>query len=885
MKSPFFISDLEILSKLFLPKDAACNLIHSTSKVVQDSVIGMIHHDAINANAAIVLPNSNVDKDTLSSYSYLIDFSGITLPKHRKLTFGYFSNPDGSIRWIYPEWLPNTGFLSFYNNGNFKSKILAASIRMGFSLGLQNIMRSGSFSLYFNDHLNPTFENVLSTQSSFSVFTGTVGQSRKIQIEISNNGQTKYFIKIPFTCHSQRNVDAEIHNLLEVKSLQLSHTVVPGILPAPEKHLLVTENIRFQNSTISPEFNYLHAKSLAEIYSKTFHSIELPKSKFYQGIQQQLSWLESCKNFKFNPSMISNCKQILDSIPAPFTIGTSLAHRDFTSWNMFTSENTLYLFDWESAKKEIPLLYDFFHFHFQKGILIDRKNFPEILVEIHNNLQKPEMQSIVAQYKIDIRIHMALYLVGHVCEYLVHYQKQERLHLQVNWLTDTWSEALEYLKVEFNHQGVRNYIISDFIAHLEPFAFTWMKSFGKSCHHLSEYSDIDLLIEKKHLPAILSVLDRYALYANIKMVRKSFMTTVSIYFHNQEFLSIDLIYEFKRKHIHYLNPAKILGYAGVNSEGIRVPQFYHDLEYIVLFYTLNNDTIPSKYTDHFLSLTEAEQDSLLLYFQVEYKIEASSLKEFLLHNKQYKVQLAHKSKQMMYKSSILKRFKSLLNYGVDTFREILFNRGFVITLSGVDGAGKSTIIESLKETFEKKYRKKVKLLRHRPSLLPILSSYVYGKAEAEKRTTASLPRQGKNSSSISSALRFLYYFADYQIGQIYIWVRYILRGHIVLYDRYYFDFIEDSKRTNIHLPNSLTSYLYKFIYKPRLNVLLYAKPEVILARKKELSEDDIVQLTSSYLHLFQKLSVQYRQSAYLSIENINKETTIQQILRKVPLTH
>ena len=44
----------------------------------------------------------------------------------------------------------------------------------------------------------------------------------------------------------------------------------------------------------------------------------------------------------------------------------------------------------------------------------------------------------------------------------------------------------------------------------------------------------------------------------------------------------------------------------------------------------------------------------------------------------------------------------------------------------------------------------------------------------------------------------------------------------MLYDRYYFDFINDGRRSNINLPARFTQALYAFDNKPKLNLFLYA---------------------------------------------------------------
>ena len=200
---------------------------------------------------------------------------------------------------------------------------------------------------------------------------------------------------------------------------------------------------------------------------------------------------------------------------------------------------------------------------------------------------------------------------------------------------------------------------------------------------------------------------------------------------------------------------------------------------------------------------------------------------------------------------------------------------FAISFSGVDGAGKTTVLKLLVEQLSLSGFKVVEL-RSRPSILPILSSFVYGRATAEKRATESLPRQGKNSSRVSSWLRYSYYLIDYVFGQFFVYFKYSRRGYIILYDRFYFDYIADPKRANLVLNTSVAKFFLYFIKLPEVNVFLYATPEVILSRKRELGADEILDLTGNYLTLFEELNCRFG-NTFLCIDNINLAETMTKI--------
>ena len=107
-----------------------------------------------------------------------------------------------------------------------------------------------------------------------------------------------------------------------------------------------------------------------------------------------------------------------------------------------------------------------------------------------------------------------------------------------------------------------------------------------------------------------------------------------------------------------------------------------------------------------------------------------------------------------------------------------------------------------------------------------------------------------------------------------------LRGFTVLYDRYYFDFIADPRRSNIVLNKKLAKFLYRFVYKPKVNIFLSAPAEIIFLRKQELNVNDILMLTSEYKQLFDELALEQTQQHYVSISNIDLKKTMHTVIKE-----
>jgi thymidylate kinase len=164
------------------------------------------------------------------------------------------------------------------------------------------------------------------------------------------------------------------------------------------------------------------------------------------------------------------------------------------------------------------------------------------------------------------------------------------------------------------------------------------------------------------------------------------------------------------------------------------------------------------------------------------------------------------------------------------------NPRLVLSVSGPDGVGKSTLINHLEKIFQDAFNKNVCLMHLRPGLFRRLSAFKKG--EHQQETTA-VP-QLVESSYAMSLLKIGYYFLDYTIGY-FIRVRLISwrTPTVFIFDRYYTDLLSQPARFGIKGFSGLRTFLFRFIPKPQLSVLLYEDPENILRRKAELTLEEL----------------------------------------------
>ena len=425
----------------------------------------------------------------------------------------------------------------------------------------------------------------------------------------------------------------------------------------------------------------------------------------------------------------------------------------------------------------------------------------------------------------------------------------------------------------------RKKFIGYFFKSIHGLRYAMLKYTSLSMDEIPESSDIDLLIDEQELNPILNIISAGTNVLKIDLHKKSFVTYVSIFFEDCGYLEIDLIHRFDRKGLIYLESKLMLEHAELNYEGIKVASKQHHFEYVMLFYMMNKAEVPFKYQNHFTAFSTEKRAAIFSYLLEKYRLHINTLDDLYDPHKRHRKKILNKIKTCP-ENTKLNSFTNKLRYWKDVIIDIRRKRGYAVSFSGVDGAGKSTVLLNINNSLRSKYRQQTIVLRHRPSLLPILSSFRYGKQQAQDRAKTTLPRKGKNKNSVSSLLRFSYYFLDYLIGQGFVYYKYILRGYIVLYDRYYFDFIADSKRSNIVLNKNFVKLLYRFVYKPQINIFLCAPPETILQRKQELNANDIQVLTHEYKLLFDEFAQRYKNQQYITISNVDLNKTIDTVIKE-----
>jgi len=177
--------------------------------------------------------------------------------------------------------------------------------------------------------------------------------------------------------------------------------------------------------------------------------------------------------------------------------------------------------------------------------------------------------------------------------------------------------------------------------------------------------------------------------------------------------------------------------------------------------------------------------------------------------------------------------------------------GTVVAILGADGAGKSTIIDSIKPFLDQATHNAVVVRHLRPNFLPPLSKFKGGNKATFGPVTD--PHGSRPSGSLGSLIRISYATLNYVLGY-WFETRFQIakQPNVVIFDRYAYDMGIDPARFRISLPPSVTRAFVRLAPKPDLIFCLIGSPGVLVARKRELPLEEVARQVEALKAFTQK---------------------------------
>lgn len=189
----------------------------------------------------------------------------------------------------------------------------------------------------------------------------------------------------------------------------------------------------------------------------------------------------------------------------------------------------------------------------------------------------------------------------------------------------------------------------------------------------------------------------------------------------------------------------------------------------------------------------------------------------------------------------------------------------IIAIMGVDGSGKTTIIEEIRKRLQDPYNIEVCSIHRskgRSEITEIAQHYA---------KPAYSPFLSVIKLFVKAFLWILNYWSKYRKLQ--------QQGALILCDLYYFySMAIDPLRYRYGGPTSLVWEIHKIVPKPQVYIFLDAPFEVLVSRKRELPDDEMHRLIKDYRELFANIPNAYIVDATQPIDKVTSD--VLQIIMK-----
>ena len=190
------------------------------------------------------------------------------------------------------------------------------------------------------------------------------------------------------------------------------------------------------------------------------------------------------------------------------------------------------------------------------------------------------------------------------------------------------------------------------------------------------------------------------------------------------------------------------------------------------------------------------------------------------------------------------------------------NSSIIVSFMGVDGSGKSTLIELLRKKLKNKFRK-IKYIHLRPYLILL-----------DKSTVQSNPHNSKATwPMLLNFFRILYWLIIYRFF-FYLFAN--NSKQLIIFDRYAHDLMIDPIRYKFNLPINITKFILDLFPNPNLWIVLNAPIKVLEKRKKEISTRELKKQIRSYLNFAKQ-----RKNSIVVNTNNSVQSSLSLIIKKI----
>ena len=190
------------------------------------------------------------------------------------------------------------------------------------------------------------------------------------------------------------------------------------------------------------------------------------------------------------------------------------------------------------------------------------------------------------------------------------------------------------------------------------------------------------------------------------------------------------------------------------------------------------------------------------------------------------------------------------------------NSSIIVSFMGVDGSGKSTLIELLRKKLKNKF-KKIKYIHLRPYLILL-----------DKSTVQANPHKSKKTWPILlNFFRILYWLIVYRFF-FHLFAN--NSKQLIIFDRYAHDLMIDPIRYKFNLPINIAKFILDLFPNPNLWIVVNAPIKVLEKRKKELPTKELKKQIRSYINFAKQ-----RKNSIVVNTNNSVQSSLSLIIKKL----